>query len=203
MEDRDAADVAEDLGLYTESGEPDVDRAGRLMQRLDARSERVVAEQAGRHMEPVLADRAEKLRQAAYAVRDEDGQAYADREVVDTLLSNLPVELQAKPDVVRFTLALARGIGGASSPEERSAAISTAISTIERKAAASRNLSDDQWRKLRENDSSVLDPVETAPRTVRMSVVQQKAAEARGISPARWRELTDRKPGDRGDAVLE
>lgn len=190
MGDPETESLAEELGVYTESGEPDVERASRIMQRIDARSERVASDQLNRST--TLARDAQDLRAQAHTIKDDQGQTYADPEVLNTLLDDLPVELQANKKVVGVIMTMARGIASARSPKERAAATAAAHSYLEKRAMEARNISPEQWRKYTEDESDVLESDDRV--TMRgLSAMEQKAAQMREMSEDQWRKNVDNK----------
>lgn len=171
-DDPEAEDFAKEFGFFTEDGSPDAKRAQRLLQRLEKRTEKIADTRVQREIEPVrsqtAADRAEVLRQRAYTVRDQDtGRTYARKDHIDKVLDALGPELSSQEEVVRLALVIARGLGGGGQAASAEPLLSESaggrrpgslpMSPLEEKAAASRGIAADAWRKMRDDKSEVLE----------------------------------------------
>lgn len=157
-EDAEALAFAQEIGIVNAQGEPDVKRARALLNRIDQQAERRARALVAPAATTAAATQAAMLRERAYQVTDSGGRPYAKREHLDAVLSTIPVELQADPNVMRLALVIARGLD--TSPPATEPLVTegpggsrrggAALSPIEQAAAAARGIDPQQWVKLRD-----------------------------------------------------
>jgi len=105
--DQDAIDLAQDMGWYVpQTGELDVARGQRWLQKLDQRA----ARKAQAEIEPIrqqsVQGQAAVMRQRVAAIRDKTGAPVASEESLNQVFSMVPAELSANPQVA-FVLTMA------------------------------------------------------------------------------------------------
>jgi hypothetical protein len=110
-EDPDAAAYAEDAGFYLSDNQtPDVARARRVLDRLDARHGRQTREIVSPIAGTVLGSRAETNLQSMMRMTDDEGVPLATPESIREVASKLPSNLLANPEVADLVLNSAIGL---------------------------------------------------------------------------------------------
>lgn len=110
-EDPDATAYAEDAGFYLADNQtPDVARARRVLDRLDARHGRKTQEIVAPYAGAVLGSAAERNLQAMVRMTDDDGVPLATAESIREVASKMPQHLLANPDVADLVLNSAIGL---------------------------------------------------------------------------------------------
>ena len=105
---QEAIDYAKDMDLYTQEGQPDVERA----QRLAARQEAIAAKQAQRMVAPyeaqTMAHQSQQMRAHLAAMKDANGETVS-QAALDLIWQSVPPELSSRPEVASVLYYAAKG----------------------------------------------------------------------------------------------
>lgn len=170
-DDAEAREMAETVGLYTATGELDIARGRKVLDKV----ERLAGKRAEAIVEPVratgIAQQATAVRTWCQTVKFKDGRQPASQESIREVLSRTPDADLVKPGMAEMVLTLAAGIdtqhGRAANPRSSEPVFvensggrspgSRNMSEMERAAARARGISDDKWAKLSDTDNLVLE----------------------------------------------
>lgn len=165
QQDPELLSIAETFGFYDDAGQPDVKRAKAAQDYMDKRGG-ARAEEVIRPVARTAAQvQAQILRERAYQVVDKAGRPIAAKEHINAVLDQLSPEAQADPEMVKTAILIARGMGMPPAGEPLHTegvgggprGTGKGLSSLERAAAQARGMTDDQWTKLRDTDSDVLE----------------------------------------------
>jgi hypothetical protein len=170
-DDKDAAEAAQLLGLYTPQGVPDVVAGRKMLELQDRRTQRQV-----RPMQQQTAQQAANANyQRALAARDPQGRLMARPETIRETFSMVPPELAADPKVAEILLMTARGkdaeylaslpvapAGGPIFSEATSnRPADTGLTAQEQRASRSMNVSEKDWQRVTNRKGGLWAPFES------------------------------------------
>lgn len=105
-DDQEAKDLAEDNGYYTTTGELDVARARRVLDRIEARVAKRMEAQIAPLRAQTHSQAAQAMRQKVSTLRTKDGAPMASTESINEIFGMVPEELQGDPRTA-FVMTLA------------------------------------------------------------------------------------------------
>lgn len=104
--------VANDLGFVNELGEPDVDRAARVLGYLDKRAGSLVNQQLTPVKKQTMQHQVEAVKERAYGAVDNEGRPFAKKAAIDEVFKSMPPEALTDPNTASIALLIARGLMG-------------------------------------------------------------------------------------------
>lgn len=110
VEDIEARDTAEDLGLYTADNKLDIARARRILDRATSNAEKKLQKEIEPLRRQTVEGQAAAMKQRLYSLKAQDGVTpIATRESLDEMSKVLPADLLAQPNVAFFVALAAAG----------------------------------------------------------------------------------------------
>lgn len=164
-EQQELLELAQDLGLEDDKGQPDLARAARVQARIQGRVERTVQTTLKPVQETAQGAALQQVRERAYKVVDKEGRPFATREAIDQVFNSTDPRQLLDPQGASAAMLMARGISGPGEvPDEplhvegagRVTASRAALSQLEKNVAKLRGKSEKDWGKMTDDN-----PVET------------------------------------------
>jgi hypothetical protein len=152
--------VANDLGFINEAGEPDVERASRVLTYLDRRAGAVADRSIGPIRQQSAQQTAQSTKERAYTAVDAEGKPFAKKEAIDQVFSMMPPESLTDPNSASIALLIARGLMGPGDLPDEPTFISGGgtmpgqtprLSEMEQAIAKMRGKSAKEWSKVTQN----------------------------------------------------